>query len=64
MKILAIRNVIASGQPLEAGKVYELTAEDADVLMRMGKAEPAPAEEAKPKTARKPKADAAATITE
>ncbi len=58
MKILAIRNVIASGQPLEAGKVYELTAEDADVLMRMGKAVEAPAEESKPKATRKPKAEA------
>lgn len=58
MKVLAIRNVIASGQALEAGKVYDLTAEDADVLMRMGKAQPAPADEPKPKAARKPKVEA------
>lgn len=58
MRILAIRNVIASGQPLEAGKVYDLTAEDADVLMRMGKATEAPAEEPKPKAVRKPKPEA------
>lgn len=57
MKVLAIRNVIASGQALEAGKVYELTADDAAVLMRMGKVSEAPAEEPKPKAARKPKAE-------
>jgi hypothetical protein len=58
MKVLAIRNVIASGQALEAGKVYELTAEDADVLLRMGRAVEAPAEEPKPKATRKPKPEA------
>ncbi len=59
MKVLAIRNVIASGQALEAGKVYELTEQDAAVLMRMGKVQAPPAEEPKPKATRKPKAEAA-----
>lgn len=59
MKVLAIRNVIASGEALEAGKVYELTAEDAEVLMKMGKVAPAPAEEPKPKATRKVKPDGA-----
>jgi len=57
MKVLAIRNVLASGQALEAGKIYEVSAEDADVLTRMGKVAPAPVEEPKPKAPRKGKAD-------
>lgn len=59
MKILATRNVIAAGEPLEAGKVYDLVDDVAGVLIRMGKAIEAPAEQAKPKATRKPKAEAA-----
>lgn len=59
MKILATRNVIAAGEALEVGKVYDLAAEVAGVLIRMGKATEAPAEEAKPKATRKPKAEGA-----
>ncbi len=58
MKILATRNVIAAGEALEAGKVYDLAEDVAGVLIRMGKATEAPAEEPKPRT-RKPKAEAA-----
>lgn len=58
MKVLATRNVIAAGEALEAGKVYDLAAETAEVLIRMGKATQAPAEAPKPKATRKPKVDA------
>lgn len=40
MRIKALRNTAASGQSLEAGKVYEVSEEDARVLIRMGKACP------------------------
>jgi hypothetical protein len=59
MKILATRNVIAAGEALEAGKIYDLAEETAGVLIRMGKAMEAPAEAPKPKATRKPKAEAA-----
>lgn len=59
MKILATRNVIAAGEALEAGKVYDLSEEVAGILIRMGKATEAPAEAPKPKATRKVKADAA-----
>ena len=38
MKILVTRNTIASGQALEAGTVCEVSAEDAAILVRLGKA--------------------------
>jgi len=53
MKILVTRNTIASGQALEAGAVCEVSAEDAAILVRLGKAttelppEPKPARKAK-----------------
>lgn len=59
MKILATRNVIAAGEALEAGKVYDLPEEAAGVLIRMGKAVEAPAEAPKPKASRKPKTEVA-----
>jgi hypothetical protein len=58
MKVLATRNVIAAGEALEEGKVYDLAEEIAGILIRMGKATEAPAEAPKPKAARKPKAEA------
>ena len=38
MKILVTRNTIASGQALEAGTVYEVSSDDAAILVRLGKA--------------------------
>lgn len=57
MKILATRNVIAAGEALESGKVYDLAEEVAGLLIRMGKATEALAEEPKPKAPRKVKTD-------
>jgi hypothetical protein len=59
MKVLISTDCAARGEYLEAGKVYELDSAVAAELMRMGRAVEAPAEEAKPKPARKVKADAA-----
>lgn len=39
MKIKVLRNTVASGQDLEAGKVYEVSERDAKILIQMGKAE-------------------------
>ena len=53
MKILVTRNTIASGQALEAGTVYDVSNDDAAILVRLGKAttelppEPKPARKAK-----------------
>ena len=55
MKILAIRNTIASGQALEAGTVYEVSDEDAAILIRLGKATTELPPEPKPAPARKAK---------
>tara|TARA_B100000287_G_scaffold5820_1_gene5638 strand:- start:2960 stop:3154 length:195 start_codon:yes stop_codon:yes gene_type:complete len=57
MKVLAKRNVIASGKALDAGKTYDISDEDASLLIRMGKVVEAPVEcsvPEKPK-AKKPK---------
>lgn len=59
MKVLITIDCAARGQFLEAGKVYELDAEVAAELLRVGRAVTAPAEEPKAKPARKVKADAA-----
>lgn len=59
MKVLISTDCAARGEFLEAGKVFELTPEVAAELMRMGRAVEAPAEEPKPKAARKPKPEAA-----
>lgn len=58
MKVLISSDCAAQGSYLEAGKTYELDAEVAQQLIRMGRAVEAPAEEAKPRT-RKAKAEAA-----
>jgi hypothetical protein len=59
MKVLITIDCAARGQFLEAGKVYELDAEVAAELLRVGRAVTAPAEEPKAKPARKVKADGA-----
>ncbi|MFZ9620424.1 MAG: hypothetical protein ACO289_04420 [Prochlorococcaceae cyanobacterium] len=59
MKVLINRTCAAEGQHLEEGKVYELGADVAVELLRIGRAVEAPAEEAKPKAVRKVKADGA-----
>ena len=63
MKVLISTDCAARGEFLEAGKVFELTPEVAAELMRMGRAVEAPAEDAKPKAARK-KPEAPATVSE
>ena len=56
MKILVTRNTIASGQALEAGAVYDVSDDDAAILVRLGKAttelppEPKPTRKAKEPT--------------
>jgi hypothetical protein len=53
MKILVTRNTIASGQALDAGAVYDVSDDDAAILVRLGKAttelppEPKPTRKAK-----------------
>lgn len=59
MKVLITTDCAARGEYLEAGNVFDLTPEVAAELMRIGRAEEAPAEEPKPKATRKPKAEAA-----
>lgn len=59
MKILIQTDCAARGEFLEAGKVYELDSDVAAELIRNGRGIDAPVEEAKPKPARKVKADAA-----
>ena len=58
MKVLIQSDCAARGEYLEAGKVYQLDSDVAAELLRMGRAVEAPAEEAKPKATRKPKAEA------
>ena len=57
MKVLVNRGVIASGQALEAGQVYDVSESDAALLIRMGKAVEATAESCPP-VKPKPKATA------
>ena len=45
MKIFTTRGVIASGQALEAGSVYDVSDKDASTLIAMGKAREATAED-------------------
>lgn len=42
MKVLVLRNTVASGQALEAGSVYDISESDADLLKKMGKVTDAP----------------------
>ena len=66
MKIFTTRGVIASGQALEAGSVYDVSDKDASTLIAMGKAREATAEDeatACPPTA-KPKAKKVKPILE
>lgn len=59
MKVLIETDCAAQGSYLEAGKVYELDTAVAAELLRIGRAVEAPAEEPKPRAARKVKTDAA-----
>jgi hypothetical protein len=59
MKITLTRGVMASGKALEAGQTYDVSDRDGALLIGMGKAVEATAEEAKPKRTRKPKTDGA-----
>jgi hypothetical protein len=67
MKIFTTRGVIASGQALEAGSVYDVSEKDASTLIAMGKAREATTEDeaapACPPTA-KPKAKKVKSILE
>ena len=56
MQVLILRDTIASGAFVEAGKVYDLSERDVQVLTRMGKAT---TELPEVKPARKVKADGA-----
>ena len=38
MKVLVLRNTVASGQALEAGQTYDISDKDATLLKGMGKA--------------------------
>ena len=49
MKILVLRSTEASGQPLAAGEVAEVSEKDAQILIGMGKASEAPAPVCQPK---------------
>ena len=57
MKITLNRSVMASGKALEAGQTYDVSDRDGALLIGMGKAVEATAEEPKPKRTRKPKTD-------
>lgn len=59
MKVLIQTDCAAAGEHLESGKVYQLEPDVAAELIRIGRAVEAPAEEVKPKPARKVKADGA-----
>ena len=55
MKIFTTRGVIASGQALEAGSVYDVSEKDASTLIAMGKAREATADDEVPPVAETPK---------
>ena len=55
MKIKALKNTSASGQSLEVGKIYDVSDKDAEILIRMGKAEESIEAPACPPTASKTK---------
>jgi len=68
MKIFTTRGVIASGQALEAGSVYDVSDKDASTLIAMGKAREATTEDEAPAPAcpptAKPKAKKVKPISE
>jgi len=49
MKVKITRSTVAAGKDVYAGQVYEIPDRDAEVLIRMGKAEPVTEEKEKPK---------------
>ena len=67
MKIFTTRSVIASGQALEAGLIYDVSEKDANTLITMGKAvdaAEAPACPPKPKAKKAKKAKVVVEETE
>ena len=59
MKIFTTRSVLASGQALEAGSVYDVSEKDASTLIAMGKAREATTEDEAPAPACPPTPPAA-----
>ena len=57
MKVLVLRNVVASGIALEAGQIYDISDKDATLLKGMGKATDAPIETTPKKTTAKRKSN-------
>ena len=53
MKVLVLRNVVASGIALEAGQIYDISDKDATLLKGMGKAMDAPIETKPKKTVKR-----------
>jgi len=53
MKVKITRSTVAAGKDVYAGQVYEIPDRDAEVLIRMGKAEPVTEEKEKPKGSKK-----------
>ena len=53
MKVLVLRNTVASGQVLEAGQTYDISDKDATLLKGMGKATDAPIETKPKKTVKR-----------
>tara|TARA_Y100001937_G_scaffold33309_1_gene47514 strand:- start:309 stop:479 length:171 start_codon:yes stop_codon:yes gene_type:complete len=47
MEVLCIRNVCASGQALESGKIYNISDIDAEFLIKIKKAEKATVQKSK-----------------
>lgn len=66
MRIEMLRSCAAEGQHLQGGQVYDLDADLAAGLIRIGRAKPAPKPPAKPKakaTAKPPKSPSTTSIT-
>ena len=57
MKVLIIRNVVASGMGLDAGQIYDISDKDATLLKSMGKAIDAPVKTKPKKTTVKRKSN-------
>ena len=57
MKVLVLRNVVASGIALDAGQIYDISDKDATLLKGMGKAINAPVETKPKKTTVKRKSN-------
>ena len=64
MKIFTTRSVIASGQALEAGLIYDVSEKDANTLITMGKAVDAAEAPACPPKTKAKKAKKAKVVVE